>query len=458
MFNACHPKTEVVDCWTAVTNLFQREKGPSSSATQTSPSEGSLAAVSSVTQKTGPDLTDNDASTPVPTGPLLPSLTVEEQERLRRALDRVAHQKSTTVANQQPLPGEDPDERTETTTIANSILESPSFLSILTKAAAEIALDFSEKEIDSENVIGKYQEFSDDDNPEATIQRLLQVAKKTEALQKRYGHHLERMDLLFRTFGSVLAPLEPCWQSLRNVLANDVAITEELRILMGCSGSAETLSLLWNAIEGKTILQDDDNICHVEQLIQLCFHCAIARSFLVTNNDKEQRKLQSTIEQSHDKSSQNAIQSLLRSFFEFESTSTDDEITARHQERFLRWHQCQIPSLLCALPLLLRALLLPSLEVLEDQNINSTVGNKFLFPRLDNDQDSENLLFPSPSSSNGQSSTWLFSVACTIPLQRHPGKVVRGILNLLFSKINLCFHVIMGFLNPTSLSPFSGLN
>ena len=210
-----------------------------------------------------------------------------------------------------------------------------------------------------------------------------------------------------------------------------------LGVLLGRCETSETLKFLWkllvvtDASPDDNHADDNDNNSSkiYELMLRLCFHCAVAHSFLTTRDAKQQETLQREMQVSSDtklqQSSESTLQFLLKSFSELcnntqstdptfmEPNESNNHETIPQQSTFLQWHNSQVPSLLFSLSIFMRALLFPSFDVDETPS-SVTLRQGWLFPSLDHDEASDNLVFAS-----GNPSSWLYSIACTIPFHHH---------------------------------------
>lgn len=455
ILQCCNPGTEV-DCWSALGTFFQRHNNEELAVASEKPpkeTNNTKGGDSSRIAETSASKTESAPMIPTP-----PSLALEEKEKLYQIFDILTqHQhKSKHIKvdgpSQNGLILEDVgiDEKKDTTGPFPEFCASI-FLLDVAKAAAKVALKDAEREIESENN-REHIDFNFTDNPEAAIKRLLQVAKQKEVIQQRHQQHLERVEfLLSNDNNNLLDVLEPYRKSFAECLTKEEPKKEEryqeilplLNALLGKSEARDTLRFLW-----KFLLDDDaspdqnQDESKIYSIICLCFHCAVAHSFLTSRDAKhrEEAKL-SLVEgstctitkgETQQESPGSAIQHLIKSLSEYhDKHKTEGNITNKNnhgilpsQALFLEWHDSQVPSLVFSLSIFVQELLFPS--------FGDDLREISLFPVLHNDKASKNLVF---SNTNGESS-WLYPISCTIPLNHHM-KVRSAVRMLLVFYVNL---------------------
>lgn len=421
----------------------------------------------------------------------LPSCTLEKQDIISKTVQYMMHKREANTSGPQPQQEEDPPPgatdqdasspspaaNLRTGKGASAVSSDVSFLYELAAAAADIALERKRTKIKvggpslDDGSVNSGVDHDDDDidisffdieNPEASIQRLLQAAKQGEALLECHKQHLDRVRVLLNDFPTLLEPLKPCWKAMEVSLKanpiNNTRVPKVMNILLGRKGDRGTLQFLWG------LLDDDDSTSQhdmkeedrVYKLIRLCFHCAVAHSFLSfpgDNSDDDsvvqqfhiKQGIQHILSSAETRGSDQAIQNLLESFRYYGKqpggSKTDDFVgdpvqrMVAQQERFLKWHNHHVPNLLSSLTLCMAELVLPTLVKTEKMSVTNTITTNdadtrgdiktrehdWLLPILERDQGSENILF-APSTEGGLSS-WLYSVACTVVPQNYHKKI-----------------------------------
>jgi hypothetical protein len=364
-----------------------------------------------------------------------PALSDTEQERLQHVVDCVLvldYKASKEEEKKSHIPGQQQEEA-----------EKDSILLQLTTAAVKLAqeedarattalVDQPPPFLSSNNFDRDDDDDDDDDNTANVIQRLLQAAKRNEAINVAQEEYLKRAQLLFSNDTNHSVLLHPLEVYLKNRKKTSSSMST-ISFLLGQCEPSETLQCLWDAVEAMMEGGEDNTSTLVYRLIITCFHLAAAHAFLSCRDDDDDEKktqtmglLQGLVASTNNSDvlpKDAAIQAVCQSFVEFldqkKKTLKDNNCIDHHSgrrpswEHFMEWHNYHVPGLLSALPLFMHALLFPSFgDDDDDDDAKTSYGS---LPALDKDKGSVNMLFSS-SSSTPSFSSWLFVIASTIPV------------------------------------------
>ena len=448
VFQCCNPGTEL-DCWSALGTLFQRHNNEGQAVVSDIPPEETNFAKGGESPRRAEKAVAEVESTPM--------IPVEEKEKLHRIFDIMSNNSKIDDPRQKGVGLKDVDvDEKKCATVPLHEFSSSMFLLDLAKAAAKVALEDAERKIESTNK-KEQTDLNFSDNPEAAIQRLLQIAKQKEVFQQRYQQHLERVEfLLSDENNNFLDVLEPRWKSFAECLTKEEQKREEryqeilpfLNILLGKNEMRDALQFLWKFLSDDDASPDhnhderNSNSKTDKSIIRMCFNCAVAHSFLTSQdaNHREEAKLllmmglistnakSETQQESSDSAIQYLLNSLLQYYDKHKTEEGDISVGNNHgklppQALFLGWHDSTVPAMLFSLSIFMQDLLFPSFD--------DDLREISLFPALHNDEASKNLVFP---NANGGSS-WLYPISCSIPFNHHmkAGSSVR--MNQVFYEI-----------------------
>ena len=479
IFQSCATGTEL-NCWTGLSTLFRRRQNSSKNEVEPVVVMAESEQETKQTRRIG-DLEEKETPTTMVDDQAIrkethpdtipeetPVWTYQEKERLRRIFNLLAKELSTETLNDvgetsqdsEESKDADQDERNDRIT-GRQEPSSKIFLLELAKAAAKISLEEKEQEldrpIDSENNEGQAHNTMNTfrDDPEAAIQMLIRVAKQREVYQKRHREHLDQLEFILSSDNQhLLEFLSPCLEPLATHLAKGEKSQDDkdrekfsvLSVLLGKCNSLTTLQFLWKVLQpGDPSSGPNNNDSHsvagdiYNSIIHLSFHCSVAYSFLISRDAKHRAKIRALMKdcsagnstresRKQEESSNPVIQHLVKSLWVYRGNLKEQKSIGTgtihgmlpSQEVFINWHDSQVPRLMFSLSILVRELLFPSLE--EDGNDavallsgGGGVRQGPLLPLLHRDEASRNLLF----DNDNYFSSWLFPIACTIPLQSH---------------------------------------